>query len=202
VKRLLPTPAEEREILRGFGRASVASRWWRRQLADLRRCSRCGKLLSWRKAAGEDRPRWVCAACGFIAYQNPKPVAATLPVQRGRIWLLRRNIEPSLGLWTYPAGFMEMGETVEDAAKRETWEEIRARVAISGPPRIYSYADGAAFTIVYPARVVSGRPRLTPESQEVRAFRPSEIPWRELAFRSTYHALKDWVETSRDRRYP
>jgi ADP-ribose pyrophosphatase YjhB (NUDIX family) len=90
---------------------------------------------------------------------------------------------------------MEMGETVEDAAKRETWEEIRARVRLSGPPRIYSYPDAAVVTVVYPADVTGPAPRPGPESQCVEAFSPGELPWRELAFRSTYHALKDWVES-------
>lgn len=197
MKRIAPSGAEERAILRGFGRAAI---WWLKRQADLSLCSRCGKGLTWRVPPGEGRKRWVCGSCAFIAYQNPKPVAATLPVQGGRIWLLRRNIEPSLGLWTYPAGFMEMGETVEQAAQRETWEEIRARVKIVGPPRLYSYPDASVVTVVYPARITSGRPRPTPESQEVQAFLPSEIPWKDLAFRSTYHALKDWVETRNDRR--
>jgi ADP-ribose pyrophosphatase YjhB (NUDIX family) len=95
-----------------------------------------------------------------------------------------------------PAGYMEMGETVEAAARRETWEEIRVRVVLAGPPQIYSYMGAAVVTVVYPARVPSGSPRPGPEALEVRWFRPEEIPWRELAFRSVYHPLKYWVETS------
>lgn len=161
---------------------------------EIRRCTRCGDTLSWRMVVEEDRQRHVCVSCSFIAYQNPKIVAATMPVLRGKVCLLRRNIEPSQGLWTYPAGFMEMGETVEQAAARETREEIRARVTLSGPPRLYSYPDAAVVTVVYPARVVGAAPKPGPEAKAVGLFSPAEIPWRELAFRSTYHALKDWVE--------
>ena len=193
MKRLAPTGAAEREILRGFGRAAIASGWWRKRLEEIRRCTRCGDALEWRLVVEEDRERHVCVSCAFIAYQNPKIVAATMPVLRGKVCLLRRSIEPSLGLWTYPAGFMEMGETVEQAAVRETREEIGARAALAGPPRMYSYPDAAVVTVVYPARL-AGAPKAGPEAQEVRLFSPSEVPWRELAFRSTYHALKDWVE--------
>jgi ADP-ribose pyrophosphatase YjhB (NUDIX family) len=176
------------------------SAWWKQRREDLRLCSRCGGLLAWRLVATEGRKRFVCGGCAFISYENPKIVAATIPEREGRVILLRRGIEPSKGLWTYPAGFMEMGETVEDAARRETREEIRSRVRISGPPRIYSYVDAGVVTMVYPARIVSGRPGPTPESLEVAAFRPADIPWRELAFRSTYHALHAWVESRFDRR--
>ncbi len=198
-KRPALRPSEERAVLKSFGRASLASGWWKKTLAELRRCARCGEALAWRMIVEEGRERFACVACAAIAYQNPKIVAATLPVRRGKIFLLRRNIEPSLGLWTFPAGYMELGETAEDAARRETWEEIRARVRLTGGPRIYSYADAAVVTVVYPAAVTGPAPRPGPESQCVEAFSRAEIPWKELAFRSVFHALKDWVETPGDR---
>jgi ADP-ribose pyrophosphatase YjhB (NUDIX family) len=107
--------------------------------------------------------------------------------------LLRRAIEPAIGAWTYPAGYMELGETVEEAARRETREEICARLGPLGPPMIYAYPDASVVTIVYSARIAGGKPRPGPEALEVRSFAPEEIPWGDLAFRSTYHALKDWV---------
>lgn len=180
--------------MRGFGRASIKSGWWKKRREEIKRCMRCGDALAWRLVVEEGRKRFVCIECSFIAYENPKVVAATIPVYRGGLCLLRRNIEPSLGLWTYPAGFMEMGETVEQAAARETHEEIRARAVLTGPPRLYSYPDAAVVTVVYPARLTGAAPRPGIEAKEVRVFPVEEIPWRELAFRSTYHALKDWVE--------
>lgn len=89
---------------------------------------------------------------------------------------------------------MELGETVTDAARRETREEIRARVRLTRGPFIYSYGDAAVVTVVYEGTVVGRAPSAGVESLEVRSFRPEEIPWDELAFRSTYHALRDWVE--------
>ncbi len=160
---------------------------------EVRHCLQCGETLVWCYVKGEGRNRFVCAECKFIAYENPKIVGATLPVKNGKIYLLRRAIEPSYGLWSHPAGFMEMGETVEQAAQRETWEEIRTRVKLVGPPKIYSYDDAAVVTIIYPAKIIGPIPRPGPESIEVKAFSPHEIPWKKLAFRSTYHALRDWV---------
>jgi ADP-ribose pyrophosphatase YjhB (NUDIX family) len=187
------TPRIERAILKSFGRAGLSSRWWLDFRKELRYCLRCGGGLEWRFVEAESRERFACRACSFIVYQNPKIVAATLPVWRGKIILLRRAIEPARGLWSYPAGFMELGETVEEAAVRETREEIGARVKIRGLPRIYSYSDAAVVTLVFLAEAEGAAPRPGLESLEVRAFARTEIPWRELAFRSTFQALRDWA---------
>lgn len=161
---------------------------------DIRHCRRCGGRLRWVHVTVEERERFVCVDCRTISYQNPKLVAATLPERDGKIYLLRRAIEPAYGLWSHPAGFMELAETVEEAALRETREEICCRVKLFGPPRLYSYKDAAVVTVVFRARVMGKPPRPGVESLEVRAFSPSEIPWRKLAFRSTFHALRDWVK--------
>ncbi|MBI4395727.1 MAG: NUDIX hydrolase [Elusimicrobia bacterium] len=165
-----------------------------RKYSDLMKyCSQCGGLLHRRYVAEERRRRSVCARCSAVSYRNPKIVAAALPVRNGRIYLLRRGIEPSLGLWTFPAGFMEMGESVEEAAIRETREEIRCRIKIEGLHRICSYPDSGVVTIVYRARVIGPEPRAGHEAQCVQKFRPEEIPWEELAFLSVSESLRDWV---------
>jgi ADP-ribose pyrophosphatase YjhB (NUDIX family) len=89
---------------------------------------------------------------------------------------------------------MELGETVEAAAQRESKEEIGCRVELTGVPQLYSYEDAAVVTIVYDAKVVGRGPRPGPESLEVRAFSAADIPWEDLAFRSTFHALRDWAK--------
>jgi ADP-ribose pyrophosphatase YjhB (NUDIX family) len=184
---------DERRHERRFRDAGLPKEWWNAFADHLRHCPRCAGRLAWTPVRAEGSRRFVCASCGTIAYQNPKIVAATLPVRDGKIYLLRRAIEPAHGRWTHPAGFMELGETVEEAAIRETREEIRARVRLVGPPRIYSYPDAAVVTVTYLAEVRGAAPRPGPESLVVRAFRPSDIPWEELAFRSTFHALRDWA---------
>lgn len=185
----------EKQILAGFSNAGLPKNWWKSMAKEIRHCHQCGETLIWRYVQVEGRNRFVCGECKFIAYQNPKIVGATLPVKEGKIYLLRRAIEPAYGLWSHPAGYMEMGETVEQAALRETWEEIQTRVRLVGPPRIYSYADAAVVTIIYPAEVLGPTPKPGDESLEVRAFHPNEIPWENLAFRSTFHALKDWIKS-------
>lgn len=190
------SPRLEKKILRSFGRASIDSSWWKQKTAEIKFCLRCGGPLFWRLVEAEGCNRFVCRDCRYIAYQNPKPIAATLPVRNGRIYLLKRDIEPSRGLWTYPAGHMELGETVEEAAMRETREEIRCRVDLLGLHGIYSYPDSGAVTIVYNARVLGPEPRTGHEAQCVRAFAPEDIPWEELAFRSTFQALREWASVS------
>ncbi len=185
---------EARKILGSFRSAGLSRTWWKEFAKDVRRCLRCGGGLFWRRVVAERQSRFVCGDCRFIVYQNPKIVTATLPVWKGKIVLLRRAIVPALGRWTHPAGYMELGETIEAGAIRETWEEIRCRVRLSGAPRIYSYDDAAVVTVVFEAEVIGRGPRAGPESLEIGVFRPHEIPWRDLAFRSTFEALRDWVE--------
>lgn len=194
-KRALLPAKLEKQILAGFRNGGLSKTWRKSMAKEIRHCLQCGETLIWTYVRGEGRNRFVCGECKFISYQNPKMVGATLPVKNGKVYLLRRAIEPAYGLWSHPAGYMEMGETVEQAALRETWEEIRTRVRIVGPPRIYSYPDAVVVTILYPAEVIGPAPTPGPESLEVRAFRPDEIPWKDLAFRSAFHALKDWAES-------
>jgi ADP-ribose pyrophosphatase YjhB (NUDIX family) len=183
-----PSPKLEKEILCRFGHAGLSKLWEKSMAKEVRYCLQCGETLAWRFVHVEGKNRFVCMECKFISYQNPKIVGATLPVKNGKVCLLRRAIEPAYGLWSHPAGYMELGETVEQAAHRETWEEIRTRVKLIGPPKIYSYEDAAVVTIVYPAKIIGPTPRPGPESLEVKSFSPNEIPWQDLAFRSTYHA--------------
>lgn len=186
----------ERVLERSFLSAGLARTWWKAFAKELKHCRKCGGDLRWLHVEAEGRNRFVCVDCRLISYQNPKLVAATLPERDGKIYLLRRAIEPAHGLWSHPAGFMELAETVEQAAIRETREEICARVRLFGPPCVYSYKDAAVVTIVYRAEVVGPEPKPGAESLEVRAFHPHEIPWKHLAFRSTFHALRDWARDS------
>jgi ADP-ribose pyrophosphatase YjhB (NUDIX family) len=140
----------------------------------------------------EERDRLVCDACGEIHYINPKIVAGTIPVTDGRVWLLRRAIDPRLGFWTFPAGFMEMGETVPQAAERETLEELNLHVRLGPLLGLYSLPTMTTVHAIYLAEAIS-EPSSGKEALEFAAFGPKEIPWRELAFWTTRMALRDWV---------
>lgn len=155
-------------------------------LAEARFCPRCGR------PAEVDFPRRIaCPHCAYCAYYNPKPVAGAIPVDaEGEVILLRRGFDPGRGLWTFPGGFVDLGETVEEAARRETDEELGLSVELGRLVGVYSRAEDRVVLVVYRA-VAIGRPRTTSEAVEVRSFAPSEIPWGELAFWSTELALRD-----------
>ena len=160
---------------------------------EYRFCPRCAGGLEARVVKAGEPPRLVCAQCGFVFYLDPKVAACTIALWDGRIVLLRRAIEPSLGKWVFPGGFVDRGETVPAAAVRETLEEVCLRVSLTGILDAYSYAGSQVVVIVYAAEVVGGRPEVGDESLEVRAFAPEEIPWDDLAFESTREALRDYV---------
>jgi ADP-ribose pyrophosphatase YjhB (NUDIX family) len=155
-------------------------------LEDLRFCPRCGAEPK------IDFPRSLrCEHCGYAAFYNPKPVAGAIPREPdGRIWLLRRGFDPSAGLWTFPGGFVDLGESVENAARREAREELEIDVEITGLVGVYSRPEDRVVLVVYDA-TLTGEPRTTPEAPEVRAFAPDDLPWDELAFWSTEQALRD-----------
>ncbi|MBS7810061.1 NUDIX hydrolase [Roseococcus sp. XZZS9] len=143
---------------------------------------------------GEDRERLVCNDCGYIAYENPKIVVGSVVSDEGRILLCRRAIEPRRGYWTLPAGYMEMGETTEEGARREAWEEARARLAFDGILAIYSIARIGQVQIIYRARLAEPGYSPGPESLDVRFFAWGDIPWDDLAFPSVRWALRAWAE--------
>jgi len=156
-------------------------------------CPCCGSPLYDRYLESEQHVRKICSGCGYIFYLNPKVVAGAVPLQDSRIWLVRRNIDPARGSWTFPGGYVDLGETLPNAAIREAFEETRLKIRLDGLLNIYSYENVGIVLIVYRATVIGGIAEPTPESQEVRAFRLEDIPWESLAFPSTRDALQDYV---------
>lgn len=162
-------------------------------------CSNCGTSLRFGSVPGEDRHRLSCPACGHIAYVNPRLVVTTLPVtDAGEIVLLRRGIEPGYGAWAQPGGFLEVDETVNQAAIRETWEETGLLVEPGEIVGLYTRLEAAVVTIAFEARIVGGTATVTPEALEVATFAPEHLPWSGIAFKTTTWALRDWI----DRRHP
>jgi ADP-ribose pyrophosphatase YjhB (NUDIX family) len=143
---------------------------------------------------GEDRERLTCADCGFVAYENPKIVTGSVVEVDGRILLCRRAIEPRRGFWTIPAGYMELGETVEEGARREAREEACADIALDGVLALYSIARIGQVQVMFRARLASPGFAAGPESLEVRLFAWDEIPWEDLAFPSVHWVLNAWKE--------
>jgi ADP-ribose pyrophosphatase YjhB (NUDIX family) len=158
-----------------------------------RYCQRCGGHLDRRRVEPEGREQLVCSACATVTYRDPKVAAGTLFRMDGGVVLLQRGIEPSYGKWVFPGGYVDLGERVEDAAIRETREEVNVDVRISHLLNVYSYRDWPAIIIVYAAEVVGGTPQPGREALAVRAFPPAEIPWDALAFPSTTPAIREYV---------
>jgi len=145
-------------------------------------CSNCGARVIRKVPAGDDRTRYVCESCATVHYTNPKIVAGCIPVWEGRLLLCRRAIEPRHGLWTLPAGFMEDGESTEQAAARETWEEACARVENLALYGVFSIPQISQVYMMFRASLKTEEFAPGPESLEVKLFEETEIPWDELAF--------------------
>jgi ADP-ribose pyrophosphatase YjhB (NUDIX family) len=155
-------------------------------------CPACGKAVEPRVLEEDHRPRLICPD-GHVTWRNPRLVVGTLPVRGGRVFLARRAIEPGAGRWTYPGGFLEIGESAQEGARRETEEETQLRVEVGRLVGAYSRPHVGVVTMVYEANVVGGEPLPGAETTEVRDFGPDEIPWTELAFTTAESALRDWV---------
>ena len=155
-------------------------------------CLNCGDLMSERKLANDHHCRLVCGTCGFIFYQNPKVVVGTIPIRDDKVVLVRRAIEPRKGSWGYPGGFMELGESTEEGAVRETKEETNLDVRISGLLNVYSRPAAGIVAIASLAEVPGGEPAICEETAEIKFFTSEEIPWDQLAFPTTEWALRDW----------
>lgn len=158
-----------------------------------RYCMHCGQRLTSAIPEGDNKRRMVCIDCGFVHYLNPRPVAGAIPVRDDNsILLVRRNIEPRSGFWVFPGGYMDLGETAEEAAIRETREEARLEVADLELVGVFTRTGPGIVVIVYEGRAL-GEGEAGHETSEVRWFGPTEIPWEQLAFDSTEWALRRWA---------
>jgi ADP-ribose pyrophosphatase YjhB (NUDIX family) len=138
---------------------------------------------------GDNRERLVCGDCGYIVYDNPKIVVGSVVRLGDRYLLCRRAIEPRLGFWTLPAGYLELNETTEAGARREAWEEACAKIEIDGLLAIFNIPRLSQVQLIYRARLVDAAIAPGPESQAVGLFTWDEIPWQEIAFPSVHWSL-------------
>lgn len=154
-------------------------------------CNVCGREVAYRVPEGDHLPRHVCGHCGHIQYFNPRVIVGCVPEwEDGRILLCKRNIEPRLGLWTFPAGFMELGETTGEGAARETLEEAQAQVEVGPLLAVITVPYVSQVYVIHRARLLSAHHGPTPESSETRLVEEGEIPWDRIAFPTVWHSLK------------
>ena len=164
------------------------------QARSIKHCKACGAEATYRVPADDNRERAVCSVCGTIHYENPLNVVGTVPVWNDKVLLCRRNIEPRYGLWTLPAGFMELGETTEQGAIRETEEEAGARITLQGLFTVLNVVRVGQVHLFYRAQLHDTDFAPGPESIEAQLFREDEIPWGELAFRTVRETLLRYFE--------
>jgi len=157
-------------------------------LEDAKYCPRCGN-----EATIKFPRSLTCEHCGYGAFYNPKPVACAITTtEQDEILLLRRGFEPQRNSWSMPGGFVDLGESVEDAAIRETKEEIGVEITLTKLVGVYSRSTDRIVVVVYAART-TGTPIRTEEALEIGAFGSTTIPWDELAFWSDGRALRDYL---------
>jgi ADP-ribose pyrophosphatase YjhB (NUDIX family) len=160
-------------------------------------CSSCGQPVTRLVPEGDHLHRYVCTGCGTVHYQNPKIVAGCVPEHEGRILLCRRAIEPRLGYWTIPAGFMEMGETTLEAARREAAEEALADVEIGSLLAVVHVLHADQVHVMFRARLPLPKFGVGAESLEVMLCDEADIPWKDIAFRSVTFALRRYLDDRR-----
>ena len=158
-------------------------------------CSQCGSdRISQSIPEGDNRLRYVCPDCGTIFYQNPKIVAGCIAEWQGSILLCKRAIDPRLGTWTLPAGFMENKETVQEAAARETEEEASAQILDQKLYMIYNLPHISQVYVMFRGEVKEGIASPGIESLDTAFFDESDIPWGELSFPIITEALQLYFE--------
>jgi len=143
---------------------------------------------------GDDRPRLTCMDCGYIAYENPKVIVGAVCVWEDKFLMCRRAIEPRKGFWTFPAGFMELNETMADGAAREVWEEATAKVRVTGVLGIFEIPRISQVYVIHKAEMETPSFAAGPESADVALMAWDEIPWDELAFPSVRWGLERFRE--------
>jgi ADP-ribose pyrophosphatase YjhB (NUDIX family) len=157
-------------------------------------CPVCGGHLENRLIKAGEPLRAVCSVCGFVFYIDPKLAVIALVPYRGGLVMVRRSIEPGYGLWVVPGGFVDMGEPVEEAVVRETWEEAGLAVRVVRLLNVHSYRHSRTVVLSYITEYVSGELTAGDEELEARVFSGAEIPWDTIAFSSTRDAVQEYLQ--------
>ena len=167
------------------------------QARSFKHCKACGSPVRYQVPPDDNRERAVCTVCGLVHYENPLNVVGTVPVWGDDVLLCKRNIEPRYGLWTLPAGFLEIGETLADGAVRETVEEAGARIELQGLYSVLNVVRAGQVHLFYRARLLDTDFAPGAETIEARLFSEAAIPWSEIAFRTVGETLRRFFDDRR-----
>lgn len=165
-------------------------------------CSACGSTVSRKIPVDDTLHRFICDACDTIHYQNPKIITGCLPIYNDQVLLCKRAIEPRKGLWTLPAGFMENGETTQNGAERETWEEAEAKVKNMALYSVFNLPHINQVYIFFRADIIDGRFGVGVESLETQLFLEQDIPWEHLAFPTISRTLTHFFTDRKTNSFP
>jgi ADP-ribose pyrophosphatase YjhB (NUDIX family) len=163
----------------------------------IKHCRVCGSRVEYRTPDDDNRDRAVCTVCSEIHYENPINVVGTVPMWEDQVLLCRRNIEPRRGFWTLPAGFLELGETTADGARRETDEEAGAHIELQSLFTVLNVVRAGQLHLYYLAQLQNTRFAPGPETIEARLFTEEQIPWDDIAFRTVRDTLRHYFDDRR-----
>ncbi|MFT6201470.1 MAG: ADP-ribose pyrophosphatase YjhB (NUDIX family) [Candidatus Endobugula sp.] len=167
-------------------------------------CSSCGKRVALSIPEDDNRERFVCLSiqCATIHYENPRIITGCLPIYGNKVLLCKRAIEPRYGLWTIPAGFMENGETTEQGALRESWEEAYANLHIDKLYALFNLPHINQVYFIYKADLLDTNFKASTESLEVALFSEEDIPWNDLAFTVVEKTLRRYFADRKQDNFP
>lgn len=165
-------------------------------------CQNCGYATQTQIPLGDSLERQVCPQCGTVHYINPKIICGALVLWQDQVLLCRRAIEPRYGLWTLPAGFMELNETVEQGAMRETREEAQAHIHVEQLYCMYNLPNIGQVYVLFKSQLIDGQFGAGEETIESRLFREHEIPWDQLAFPSVRQTLQHYFHDRKQQHFP
>ncbi|KAF7276535.1 hypothetical protein GWI33_010108 [Rhynchophorus ferrugineus] len=165
-------------------------------------CSRCGHPTTSKIPLGDHQVREVCTSCNTIHYVNPKVICGALVIWENKVLLCRRAIEPRYGLWTLPAGYMELLETMAEGAARETREEAEANIDIEQLYCMYDIPRIGQIYVLFKAQLVDGKFGAGEETIECRLFGEQDIPWNDLAFPSVKRTLEHYFADCQNNIFP
>jgi ADP-ribose pyrophosphatase YjhB (NUDIX family) len=168
---------------------------------SIKHCRACGGEVQYRVPADDNRDRAICTVCETIHYENPINVVGTVPVWGEQVLLCKRNIEPRYGLWTLPAGFLELGETTAQGALRETDEEAGAQIDLGPLFTMLNVVRAGQLHLFYLATMRNAALAPGPETIEARLFHEHEVPWEQIAFRTVRETLKHFFDDRRRGRF-
>jgi 8-oxo-dGTP diphosphatase len=136
--------------------------------------------------------RQVCPNCGHVHFDDPKVAVGVVVERDGMIVLGRRNHEPHIGRWSFPSGYVDAGEVLEEAAIREVEEETGLQIQIDRLLGVYSIAGERTIFVAYAGSAIGGELEAGEECMEVRAFPPGNLP--DLAFPLDGAVIAAWAE--------